>query len=73
MMSAKGRVHYIFNEQQKCNVANIYIVDEKQNYHITFFCEKNKSFILHHVPPNFPENVFFWPLLRCNPGVIKQQ
>ena len=47
-----------FNEQQKCHVTNIYTVDEKQKYHITFFCEKNKSIILHHVLPNSPENVF---------------
>ena len=47
-----------FNEQQKCHVTNIYTVDEKQKYHITLFCEKNKSIILHHVLPNYPENVF---------------
>ena len=38
-------------------------VEEKQKYHITFFCEKNESIILHHVPPNSPENVFLQPLL----------
>ena len=59
----KGRVHYnTFNEQQKCHVTNIYTVEEKQKYHITFFCEKNKSIILHHVLPNSPENVFLRPL-----------
>ena len=47
-----------FNEQQKCHVTNIYTVEEKQKYHITFFCEKNKSIILHHVLPNSPDNVF---------------
>ena len=40
-----------------CNI-NIYTVEQKQQYHITFFCEKNKSIILHHVLPNSPENVF---------------
>ena len=34
----------------------------KQKFHITFFCEKNKSIILHHVLPNSPENVFLRPL-----------
>ena len=58
----EGRVHYIFNEQQKCHVTNIYTLEEKQKYHITFFCEKNKSIILHHVLPNSPENVFLRPL-----------
>ena len=38
-----------FNEQQKCLVTNIYTGEEKQKYHITFFCEKNKSIVLHHV------------------------
>ena len=57
----KGRGHYTFNEQQ-CHVTNIYTVEEKQKYHITFFCEKNKSIILHHVLPNSHENVFLWPL-----------
>ena len=47
-----------FNEQQKCHVKNIYTVEEKQEYHITFFCEKNQSIILHHVLPNSTENVF---------------
>ena len=66
----KGRVHYHeysfyipFNEQQKCHVTNIYTVEEKQKYHITLFCEKNKSIILHHVHPNSPGNVFLRPLL----------
>ena len=60
----KGRLHYnTFNEQQKCHVTNIYTVEEKQKYHITFFCEKNKSIIFHHVLPNSPENVFLRPLL----------
>ena len=61
----KGRVHYnTFNEQQKSHVTNIYTVEEKQKYHVTFFCEKNKSIILHHVLPNSPENVFLkTPLL----------
>ena len=34
----------------------------KIKYHITFFCEKNKSIILHHVLPNSPENIFLRPL-----------
>ena len=51
-----------FNEQQKCHVTNIYN-ERKNKYHITFFCEKNKSIILHHVLPNSPENVFLRPLL----------
>ena len=49
----KGRVHYNiilfytpFNEQQKCHVTNIYTVEENQKYHITFFCEKDKSIII---------------------------
>ena len=58
----EGRVHYIFNEQQKCHVTNIYTLEEKQKYNITFFCEENKSIILHHVLPNSPENVFLRPL-----------
>ena len=48
----------IYSFQRKCHVTNIYTVEEKQKYHITFFCEKNKSIILHHVLPNSPENVF---------------
>ena len=39
-----------------------YTVEEKQKYRITFFCEKNKSIILHHFLPNSPENVFLQPL-----------
>ena len=46
-----------FNEQQKCHVTNIY-TESKNKYHITLFCKKNKSIILHHVLPNSPENVF---------------
>ena len=57
----KEQVHYTFNEQQKCHVTNIYTVEEKQKYHITFFCEKNKSIILHHVLPNSPEKVILRP------------
>ena len=63
MFARRTRLKIPFNEQQKCHVTNIYTVDEKQKYHITFFCEKNKSIILHHVLPNSPENVFLWPLL----------
>ena len=37
--------------------------EEKQKYHITFFCEKNKSIILHHVLPNSPGIVLLRPLL----------
>ena len=53
----KGQGHY---DQQKCHVTNIYTVDKKQikSHHITFFCEKSKSIILHYVLPNSPENVF---------------
>ena len=29
------------------HITNIYTVEEKQKYHITFFCGKNKSNILH--------------------------
>ena len=57
----QGQVHYTFNKQQ-CHVKNIYTVEEKQKYHITFFCEKNKNIILHHVLPNSPENIFLLPL-----------
>ena len=58
----KGRVHYnihalFLSTNNKCHVTNIYTVEEKQKFHITFFCEKNKSIILHHVLPNSPENV----------------
>ena len=55
----KERVHYnTFNEQQQCHVTNIYTVEEKKKYHITFFSEKNQSIILHHVLSYSPENVF---------------
>ena len=54
---------YLDTEQQKCHVTNIYTVEEKQKYHITLFCEKNRSIILHHVLPNTPGNVFLRPLL----------
>ena len=57
-MFARRTIYIPFNEQQKCHVTNIYTLDEKQKYHITFFCEKNKSIILRHVRPNSPENVF---------------
>ena len=57
-------VQYIpLNEQQKCCVKKVYTVEEKQKYHITFFCEKNKRIILHHVLPNSLENVFLLPFL----------
>ena len=56
----KGRVHY--------NIRSIFLstnnksvmlqVEEKQKYHITFFCEKNKSIILYHVLLNSPEKFF---------------
>ena len=49
---------FVFLSTNKCCVTNTYIVEEKQKYHITFFCEKNKGIILHHVLPNSPENVF---------------
>ena len=67
----KGRVHYTFNEQQ-CHVTNIkvYTVEEKQKYHITFFCEKKKSIILHRVLPNSPENVFLAAFVMMK---LKQQ
>ena len=48
-LRTKGRIHYnTFNEQQKCHATKC-TVEEKQMYHITFFCEKNKSIILHHI------------------------
>ena len=67
----KGRVDYnilsIFlstnNKQQKCNVSNIYTVEEKQKYHITFFGKNNKIIILHHILTNSPESIFLLPLL----------
>ena len=74
----KRKVNYVckknyipFNEQQKCHVTNIYTVDEKQKYYITFFCEKNESIILHHVLPNSPENVTHAALScwNCNSNV----
>ena len=34
--------HIPFNKQQKRHVTNIYTVEEKQKYHIIFFCKKNK-------------------------------
>ena len=43
----------------KTKVSYYILLREKQKYHITFFCEKNKSIILHHVLPNSPENVSF--------------
>ena len=52
------RTIYSFQRTTKVSCYNIYTVDEKQKYHITFFCKKNKSIILHHVLPNSPENVF---------------
>ena len=52
----KGK--YIILSMSNSHVTNIYTVEEKQKYHITFFCKKNKSIILHHVLPNSPENVF---------------
>ena len=47
----KGQVHYDIRSyipftNNKCHVTNIYTVEKKQQYHITFFCEKNKSIIL---------------------------
>ena len=56
-MFVKRRI-YSFQRKTKCHVTNIYTVEQKQQYHITFFCEKNKSIILHQVLPNSPENVF---------------
>ena len=58
----KGRVHYniraIFHStKNKCHVTNIYTVEEKQKYYITFSWEKNKTTILHHLP-NYPEKLF---------------
>ena len=64
----KGRVHYnirsmFLSTKNRSVMLQIVTLEEKQKYHITFFCEKNKSIILHHVLPNFPENVFLRPLL----------
>ena len=59
MMFARRKGEYIIlSTNNECHVTNIYTVEKKQKYHITFFCEKNKSIILHHVLPNSPENVF---------------
>ena len=53
------RTIYSFERTTKVSCYKyVYTVEEKQNYHIIFFCEKNKSLILHHVLPNPPENVF---------------
>ena len=53
----KGRVQYTFNEQLVSCYKYLHC-REKQKYHITFFCEKNKGIILHDVLPNSPENDF---------------
>ena len=59
----KERVHYnTFYEQQNCHVTNIYTVEEKQKYHITFFCKKKVSYyqlFFQTVLKTF----FLWPLL----------
>ena len=53
------RTIYSFERTTKVSCYKyVYTVEEKQKYHIIFFCEKNKSLILHHVLPNSPENVF---------------
>ena len=69
----KGRVYYnTLNEQRKCHVTNIYVytVEEKLKYHITFFCEKNKSIVLHYVLPNPLESVFLWPFSYSDRRII---
>ena len=43
----KNNIFLWTNNILKCRVTNVYTVKEKQKYHITFFCEKNKSIILH--------------------------
>ena len=53
----KGRVRYnirsmFLSTKNKSVMLQIITLEEKQKYHITFFCEKNKSIILHHVLPN---------------------
>ena len=35
--------HIPFNEQQKCHITNIYTVEEKQKYHITFFLRRENQ------------------------------
>ena len=64
----KGPVHYnirsiFLSTNNKSVMLQIFTLEEKQKYHITFFCENNKSIILHHVLLNSPESVFLWPLL----------
>ena len=65
----KGRVHYnirsmFLSTKNKSVMLQIITQEEKQKYHITLFCEKNKSIILHHVLRNSPESsVFLRPLL----------
>ena len=54
------RTIYSFQRTTSVMLQIFYSVEEKQKYHITCFCEKNKSIILHliHVLPNSAENVF---------------
>ena len=48
----KGRAHYnIRSIFLSTNNRSVMSVDEKQKYHITFFCEKHKSITFHHVLP----------------------
>ena len=39
---------FVLYSFQRTKTCYIYTVEEKQKYHVTFFCEKNKSIILHH-------------------------
>ena len=65
----KGRVHYnirsmFLSTENKSVLLQIITQEEKQKYHVTLFCERHKSIILHHVLRNSPENsVFLRPLL----------
>ena len=50
----KGQVHYnirsmFLSTKNKSVMLQIVTLEEKQKYHVTFFCEKNTSIILHHI------------------------
>ena len=52
-----NRIIYIPFNEQKCHVTNFYTVEEKQKYHITFFCEKHRIEVTYYI-------TFFQTLLR---------
>ena len=54
---------FVLYSFQKVSNRSVMSVEEKRKYHTTFFWEKNKSIILHHVLPNSPENIFLRLLL----------